>query len=202
MASQKRISMQEFEQLAFKLIDRLEEISQKYLLNDNDYKSFIEDIVLMKNNSTYKYIEKKVTKPRRGLQPILSLEQKINSEEYIGCTNCNAIIKKSFMKIHLKTKKCSTISQTKKTTLKTTKFKNSFEDRNLQLINEVCFNKLGGFLNSKNDNINKMVRKLQTDIEDEYQERSYYYEKYENKWYLKDSPDDCYNEYNIEEEDC
>jgi hypothetical protein len=193
MSSNKIIDQKQFDLLAFRLIDKLDDICQKYLLQDEEYKSFIEDIVLMKNNSVYKYIEKKAKKPRKPLAPAKSLQEKINDPNYIGCHNCNAIIKKSAINIHFKTKKCSTISQTKKTTLKTTKFLNFFEDRNLQLLNEVYYNRLRNNYNTKNKNITKILVDIKNDNNDYCYLISKKYVKINNKW--------CINEKWIEDDE-
>jgi hypothetical protein len=144
MAEQRTAEQQQqtiFDDTLVRLMDRLEEFVDAYNVKDQEYLEFANDLMALKNMKTiltttivYERIERRVRRenPR---PPIPSLAFKLESPEYTACSNCHSIVKKSYLKQHTKSGKCSVISQTKRTTHVSKKINCVAKDKILQPLN-------------------------------------------------------------------
>jgi len=135
-----------FAEILVEMMTRLDDMMEKYSLQDGDYKEFAEDLMKLKNlqadmrpNHIYTQIERRVRRPRQQAPPPPSLEKKMTSPDYDWCKFCNTPIKtdkkNKFMILHQQSSKCSQIAQTKRTTMKRPIFQNVNYDKPLQVIN-------------------------------------------------------------------
>jgi len=117
-----------FDNLLVTLMERVEEITEKYNLRDGEYKELAEGLMTIKNlqsqlrtNPVFNTIERRVQRQRNHQQrkyTKIPLEDKINNEDYINCPKCNRFIinVSGALKQHQMTNVCINTLQAKKTT--------------------------------------------------------------------------------------
>jgi hypothetical protein len=127
--NQQRVNPQNvFDNLLISLMERVEEITEKYNLRDGEYKELAEGLMNIKNlqtqlktNQVFTTIQRRVQRERnneRRKYRKLPLEDKINNEDYINCPKCNRFILNASgaLKQHQSTNVCINTLQAKKTT--------------------------------------------------------------------------------------
>jgi len=105
----------------------LDDILGKYNIGDGEYLKMSNELMALskligglKGTTHYVYIAREARQRAEGRvsKKKPSLIEKMNNPDYICCKKCNSFIKKVYMTTHIKSAKCSTINQIKKTTLR------------------------------------------------------------------------------------
>ena len=117
-----------FDNLLTNMMGMIEDLTDKYEIKDGEYKELAEGLMKIKNlqahlkeNKVYVTIQQRETRRRTGnarKYKIVSLEQKINNDDYINCEKCNRFILdySGALKKHQTTSVCINTFQAKRTT--------------------------------------------------------------------------------------